>query len=89
MITEWNGRWVGYRHGIGKFDAIQRGDGSMDIRIWTHDKNDPDPLAYNHVPISQRGVDLIKKLPIGSACAFSLIDPDFERCISQSGRTRS
>ena len=61
--------------GTGKLIALQRGDGSMDVRIMTKDRNEPDPLAYNDIPVSQRGIDLLKKSPPGSECAFSLIDP--------------
>jgi hypothetical protein len=61
--------------GKGQFLAIQRGDGSMDVRIFTRDKNDPDPQGYNDIPVTQRGIDLLEKSPAGSECEFSLIDP--------------
>jgi hypothetical protein len=62
------------RNGNGLFMAIQRGDGSMDVRIYTREKGDS-PLAYYHVPISQTGIELIEKNPEGSEFKFSLIDP--------------
>lgn len=65
-----------YVRGTGQFLAIQRGDGSMDVRILTRDRLETDPLAQNDIPVSQRGMDLLKKSSPGSACAFSLIDPD-------------
>ena len=63
--------------GTGKFIAFQRGDGvSMDLRIITRDRRDTDPMGHNDIPVSQRGIDLLKKSPPGSECAFSLIDPN-------------
>jgi hypothetical protein len=62
--------------GTGKFLALQRGDGSMDLRIITRNRLKTDPLAFNDVPISQRGIELLKRSLIGSECSFSLIDPD-------------
>jgi hypothetical protein len=62
--------------GTGKFLALQRGDGSMDLRIITRNRLEADPLAFNDIPVSQRGVDLLERSPAGSECAFSLIDSD-------------
>jgi hypothetical protein len=61
--------------GGGKFDAIQRGDGSMDVRITTRNKFEQNPLAYNAVPVTQRGIDLLEQAPAGSGFDFFLIDP--------------
>jgi hypothetical protein len=64
-----------YIVGGGQFLAIQRGDGSMDVRIFTRDKQEPDPLGYNDVPVTQRGIDLLEQAPAGSEFDFFLIDP--------------
>jgi hypothetical protein len=64
-----------YVSGTGKFITIQRGDGSLDVRIFTRDKNDPDPYGYNDIPVTQRGIDLLRQSPPGSDCDFLLIDP--------------
>jgi hypothetical protein len=62
--------------GTGKLIALERGNGSMDLRIMTRDRHEPDPQGYNDIPVSQRGVELLKRAPPGSEYAFSLIDPD-------------
>ena len=71
-MMETPNRYIG---GGGTFTAIQRGDGSMDVRIMTRDRFDPDPLGYNDVPITQYGIDLLEQSPSGSEHDFLLIDP--------------
>jgi hypothetical protein len=61
--------------GTGKFLAIQRGDGSLDVTIESRDRSEPDPYVFNRIPVSQAGIDLLEKSKPGSKCAFCLIDP--------------
>lgn len=61
--------------GRGIFDVWQRGDGKCKIRIVAKTM----PSLYKKDTLSvylpQRGVKLIKQLPAGSDCDFSVIDP--------------
>jgi hypothetical protein len=68
--------------GTGTFDMWQRGDGLFKIRIISYDRKS---TAYEKhelcIYVPQRGVKWIKRLPPGSRCDFSVIDPAFQRCV--------
>jgi hypothetical protein len=65
--------------GKGKFEAWQNGIGKMKIRILVREgMNASGQYSVLRIYLPQEGVKLIKRQPTGSACEFSVLDPNYQ-----------